>query len=155
LGLCKPLRHFPFHPLFRSGHLATLAANFWSRPETEQRWPVENVYYEPEPGVKILVRTQAPENPIGELILVHGLEGSSESGYARSMAAAALAAGFRTHRYNMRGCGGSPWHPRANYHSGQTGDLLLVARERKQASGLPVFAVGYSLGGNIVLKLAG
>ncbi len=84
-----------------------------------------------------------------------GLEGSSESGYARSMAAAALAAGFATHRYNMRGCGGSPWHRNANYHSGQTGDLLHLARERQRASGLPIFAVGYSLGGNIVLKLAG
>src|SRR5258708_5935606 len=55
----------------------------------------------------------------------------------------------------MRGWGGSPWHPRGNYHSGQTGDLLLVAREGKKESGLPIFAVGYSLGGNIVMKLAG
>lgn len=155
MGLSKPPRHPPFDPLFRDGHVATLAANFWSRPKSLLDWPIEDVYYEPEPGVKILVRAQTPERPIGELILVHGLEGSGESGYARSMAAAALAAGFRTHRYNMRGCGGSPWHPRGNYHSGQTGDLLLVARERKRASGLPLFAVGYSLGGNIVLKLAG
>ena len=88
-----------------------------------------------------MVRAQSPERPRGELILVHGLEGSSESGYARSMAAAALAAGFATHRYNMRGCGGSPWHPKANYHSGQTGDLLHIARERQRASGLPVRAV--------------
>jgi uncharacterized protein len=102
-----------------------------------------------------LVRSQYPEGPIGELILVHGLEGSSESGYARSMAAAALEAGYVTHRYNMRGCGGSPWHPQANYHSGQTGDLLHVARERRRASGLPIYLVGYSLGGNVVLKLAG
>ncbi|HTM12702.1 MAG TPA: alpha/beta fold hydrolase [Bryobacteraceae bacterium] len=102
-----------------------------------------------------MIRTQTPESPVGELILVHGLEGSSESGYARSMAAAALEAGYVVHRYNMRGCGGSPWHPKANYHSGQTGDLLHVARERKRASGLPLFAVGYSLGGNVVLKLAG
>ncbi len=105
--------------------------------------------------MQILIRSQTPERPHAELILIHGLEGSSESGYARSMAAAALAAGFATHRYNMRGCGGSPWHPKANYHSGQTGDLLHLARERKRASGLPIFAVGYSLGGNIVLKLAG
>jgi uncharacterized protein len=151
----KPPPHRPFRPLFRNAHIATLAANFWSRPESAERWPVEDVYYEPEPDVRILVRTQSPANPIGELILVHGLEGSSESGYARSMAAAALAAGFRTHRYNMRGCGGSPWHPRGNYHSGQTGDLLTVVTQRKKISGLPIFVSGYSLGGNIVLKLAG
>lgn len=145
----------PFYPLFKNSHLATIAGNFWPRPESERRWPVADVFYEPESGVQLLVRAQSPERPIGELILVHGLEGSSESGYARSMAAAALEAGFATHRYNMRGCGGSPWHPKANYHSGQTGDLLHVARERQRASGLPIFAVGYSLGGNIVLKLAG
>ena len=144
-----------FEPLFKNSHLATIAGNFWPRPESERRWPVTDTHYEPEPGVQLLVRTQGPKRSLGELILVHGLEGSSESGYARSMAAAALAAGYATHRYNMRGCGGSPWHPQANYHSGQTGDLLHIARERKRATGLPIFAVGYSLGGNIVLKLAG
>jgi uncharacterized protein len=145
----------PFQPLFKNSHLATIAGNFWPRPESERRWPVTDAFYEPEPGVKLLIRSQTPDRPHAELILVHGLEGSSESGYARSMAAAALAAGFATHRYNMRGCGGSPWHRNANYHSGQTGDLLHLAQERQRASGLPIFAVGYSLGGNIVLKLAG
>lgn len=152
----------PFDPLFRNAHLATIAGNFWKRPELESRWPVTDTRYEPEPGVGVLVRVQHPDHgrahnkrPQGEVILVHGLEGSSESGYARSTAAAALEAGFVVHRYNMRGCGASPWHPQANYHSGQTGDLLLVARERKRATGLPLFAIGYSLGGNMVLKLAG
>jgi predicted alpha/beta-fold hydrolase len=158
----------PFDPLFRNAHLATIAGNFWTRPELESRWPVRDVYYEPEPGVQTLVRTQHPRSadPRGEVILVHGLEGSSESGYVRSMAASALEAGFIVHRWNMRGCGDSPWHAKANYHSGQTGDLLLMARERKRAldlgrmgnppkNGLPLFAIGYSLGGNMVLKLAG
>lgn len=149
----------PFEPLFRNAHLATVAGNFWKRPELESRWPVTDVFYEPEPGVRTLVRMQHPSSdgppPCGEVILVHGLEGSSESGYLLSMAAAALDAGFVVHRLNMRGCGASPWHRQANYHSGQTGDLLLVARERKGSSGLPLFAIGYSLGGNMVLKLAG
>jgi predicted alpha/beta-fold hydrolase len=148
----------PFEPFFRNAHLATVAGNFWKRPELESRWPVTDVFYEPEPGVRTLVRMQTPAggvDPCGEVILVHGLEGSSESGYIRSMAAAALDAGFVVHRLNMRGCGASPWHAKANYHSGQTGDLLLMARERKRASGLPLFAVGYSLGGNMALKLAG
>jgi predicted alpha/beta-fold hydrolase len=145
----------PFEPLFKNSHLATIAGNFWSRPESASRWPVLDVHYEPEPGVQLLVRAQYPAQPKGELILVHGLEGSSESGYARSMAAAALEAGYAVHRYNMRGCGSSPWHPKANYHSGQTGDLLHVARQRQLATGLPVYAVGFSLGGNVVLKLAG
>jgi predicted alpha/beta-fold hydrolase len=146
----------PFEPLFKNPHLATVAGNFWRRPQSELRWPVEDVLYEPEPGVKVLVHQQHPGgNPRGELILIHGLEGSGQSGYARSMAAAALGAGYITHRYNMRGCGDSPWHPKANYHSGQTGDLLHVVQERKRLSGLPIYAVGYSLGGNVALKLAG
>lgn len=146
----------PFEPLFKNPHLATIAGNFWPRPRSELRWPVENVLYEPEPGVKVLVYQQHPGgHPRGELILVHGLEGSGRSGYARSMAAAALEAGYITHRYNMRGCGDSPWHPLANYHSGQTGDLLHVAEERKRLTALPIYAVGFSLGGNVVLKLAG
>ena len=115
----------PFEPFFRNAHLATVAGNFWTRPELESRWPVTDVFYEPEPGVRVLVRMQSPAadvQPCGEVILVHGLEGSSESGYARSMAAAALEAGFAVHRLNMRGCGASPWNAQANYHSGQTGD---------------------------------
>lgn len=158
----------PFEPLFKNAHLATIAGNFWSRPKLERLWPMEDVHYEPEPGVGILVRMHHPNDPhpAGEVILVHGLEGSSESGYMFSMAAAALRAGFIVHRWNMRGCGDSPWHRKANYHSGQTGDLLHVARERKRTfnlgrianpshKGLPLFAIGYSLGGNMVLKLAG
>src|SRR5258708_1526743 len=147
----------PFTPLFKNPHLATIAGNFWSRPQVDRLWPAEDIHYEPEPGVRTLVRMQTPRDPHprGEVILVHGLEGSSESGYMLSMAAAALAVGFVVHRWNMRGCGDSPWHRKANYHSGQTGDLLLMASERKCATGLPLFAVGYSLGGNMVLKLAG
>jgi predicted alpha/beta-fold hydrolase len=146
----------PFEPFFKNGHLATIAGNFWSRPETQQRWPVKAVRYQTEPGVEILVHAQYPDGePVGELILVHGLEGSSEAGYARSMAAAALAAGYAVHRFNMRGCGGSEWNPKANYHSGQTSDLLFVIRERKRASSAPIYPIGFSLGGNVVLKLAG
>ena len=146
----------PFEPLFKNSHVATIAGNFWRRPHSELRWPVEDVFYEPEPGVQILVHQQHPgAHPRGELILIHGLEGSGHSGYARSMAAAALEAGYITHRYNMRGCGDSPWHPKANYHSGQTGDLLHVVEQRRRLSGLPIFVIGYSLGGNVALKLAG
>jgi len=145
----------PFHSLFPGGHLATIAGNFWPRPVSEERWPVTDVLYEPEPQATVLVREQRPERAHGEVILVHGLEGSSESGYMRSMAYALLEAGFAVHRYNMRGCGGSPWHAKANYHSGQSGDVLFVARQLKQKYQSPVFAVGFSLGGNMVLKMAG
>jgi uncharacterized protein len=145
-----------FDPFFKNAHLATLAGNFWSRPRSELRWPVQPVLYQTEPGVRVLVHSQQPDGePRGELILVHGLEGSSQAGYARSMVYAALDAGYATHRFNMRSCGGTESLSLSNYHSGQTGDLLHVVRERKRASGLPIYLAGFSLGGNVALKLAG
>ena len=146
----------PFDPLFRNPHLATIAGNFWKRPESETRWPVESVIYQTEPAVKVLVHAQKPSaEPRGEIVLVHGLEGSSDAGYARSLACAALERGWAAHRFNMRGCGGTEALAISGYHAGQTGDLLAVLRERRRLSGAPLFAVGFSLGGNVVLKLAG
>ena len=145
-----------FRALFRNPHVATIAGNFWRRPESEKQWPVEAVVYETEPDVRVLVHSQRPTlEPKGELILVHGLEGSSVSGYARSMVHAALERGWATHRFNMRGCGGSDELAVSGYHAGQTSDLLAVLRERRRASSLPIFVIGFSLGGNVVLKLAG
>jgi predicted alpha/beta-fold hydrolase len=150
------LRLRPFHPLLKNAHLATLVANYWPRPSSERDYPIEAVEYQTEPDVRVLVHTQRPHGePCGELVLVHGLEGSSESGYARSMAAAALAQGYIVHRFNMRSCGGTESLAATNYHSGQTSDLLHVLQERRRASRLPLFVTGYSLGGNVALKLAG
>ena len=101
------------------------------------------------------MHSQRPDGqPVAEIVLVHGLEGSSDAGYARSLSQAALEAGYAAHRFNMRSCGGTE-HLSGNvlYHSGQTGDLLAVLREIKSQA--PIFLAGFSLGGNVVLKLAG
>lgn len=121
----------------------------------ERRFPVSARLYETEPGVEVLVHSQRPQSdPVGQLFLVHGLEGSSAAGYARSLAHAALEAGYAVHRFNMRSCGGTEHlSGRALYHSGQTGDLAAVIR--KLQSQTPVILIGFSLGGNVVLKLAG
>jgi len=101
------------------------------------------------------VHSQSPPGHLaGQLILVHGLEGSSAAGYARSLAQAALEAGYAVHRYNMRSCGGTEHLSGTTlYHSGQTSDLLAVIRQLHGEP--PIFLVGFSLGGNVVLKLAG
>jgi predicted alpha/beta-fold hydrolase len=145
----------PFVPLFRNPHLLTIAGNYWRRPADQHRFPVSAKFYETEPGVQVLVHSQVPEgSPIGQIFLVHGLEGSSDAGYARSLAHAALETGYAVHRFNMRSCGGTEHlSGRALYHSGQTGDLLSVVRQVR--SPVPVILIGFSLGGNVVLKLAG
>jgi predicted alpha/beta-fold hydrolase len=146
----------PFDPLFRNPHLATIAGNFWRRPLVEQRWPVESVVYRTEPGVQVLVHEQRPGGEVkGELMLIHGLEGSSASGYALSMAYAALERGFAVHRFNLRGCGGTEHLALSAYHAGQTSDPLSVLRQIRSKTSGPIFVCGYSLGGNITLKLAG
>lgn len=104
----------------------------------------------------MLVYTQRPKDePRGQLVLVHGLEGSSNAGYKRSMAQHALEAGYAVHRFNMRSCGGSDELASSNYHAGQTSDLLAVVRELATECRAPIFLCGFSLGGNVVLKLAG
>jgi predicted alpha/beta-fold hydrolase len=145
-----------FDPFFKNPHLATIAGNFWKRPQSELQWPVEPVTYKTEPDVQVRVEMQFPSGqPRAEVILVHGLEGSSQSGYICSMAQASLERGFTVHRFNMRGCGGTEELSLLSYHAGQTSDLLFVAKERRRISGLPIFIVGYSLGANVTLKLAG
>ncbi|MGH9593012.1 MAG: alpha/beta hydrolase, partial [Bryobacteraceae bacterium] len=118
----------PFVPIVRNSHFLTIAGNYWRRNLDIARFPVSARYFQTELGVEILVHSQQPEGtPQGDLILVHGLEGSSSAGYARSAAQAALVAGFAAHRFNMRSCGGTEsTSGRTLYHSGQTCDLLSV-----------------------------
>ena len=74
----------------------------------------------------------------GEIVLVHGLEGSGEAGYMRGLAAAALRAGFAAHRFHMRTCGGTERLSRTLYHAGLTSDLLAVLRELREEGRGPV-----------------
>ena len=86
---------------------------------------------------------------------LHGLEGSSDAHYMRGIADKAFRAGFNAVRLNQRNCGGTEHLSTGLYHSGLTGDVQAVI-ETLAAEGLPSIVVaGYSLGGNLALKLAG
>jgi predicted alpha/beta-fold hydrolase len=90
------------------------------------------------------------------LLALHGLEGSSEAHYMRGLAEKAFAAGFNVVRLNQRNCGGTEHLSKGLYHSGLTADPIVVLTELRDRDGLTRFAVaGYSLGGNITMKLAG
>jgi hypothetical protein len=90
------------------------------------------------------------------VVLVHGLEGSSDSRYIQGIASRAFDAGFNAIRMNMRNCGGTDNMTPTLYHSGLSGDVGEVVRHYARLYSLQrVALVGYSMGGNLVLKLAG
>ncbi|MEN6535774.1 MAG: alpha/beta fold hydrolase [Bryobacteraceae bacterium] len=145
-----------FQPLFKNPHLLTIAANFWPRGNGEELYPAEDRLFETEPETRVRIRVQRPAGkPKGEVIFVHGLEGSSEAGYMRSASKAALEAGFVAHRFNLRTCGGTEALCRTMYHAGLTCDLVAYLRALEKEGRTPVCLAGYSLGGNYILKLAG
>ena len=90
------------------------------------------------------------------LILLHGMEGSTESRYMMGTAEKALAAGFNAVRVNTRNCGGTEHLTSTLYHAGLTEDLQHIISELGERDGLgELYVAGFSLGGNVVLKLAG
>jgi predicted alpha/beta-fold hydrolase len=90
------------------------------------------------------------------LLLVHGLEGSSESIYMLSTALKAYRAGFNVLRLNMRTCGDTLELTQTLYNSGMSQDLRALVEELVERDELTdVFLGGFSLGGNMSLKLAG
>ena len=98
---------------------------------------------EPEPGTPLVV-------------LLHGLEGSTRWGYMSEMLRQLFVRGLRGVGMNFRGCGGEPNRVARFYHSGETGDLAhVVAELRGRHPGRPFGAVGFSLGGNVLLKHLG
>ncbi|MCZ2155481.1 MAG: alpha/beta fold hydrolase [Bryobacterales bacterium] len=148
----------PFDPLFRNGHVATIISVGIRAQLDEQRFPPDDRLFATENGVQVRVVSQYPEgSPRGHIVLVHGLEGSSDGSYMRGLAQSALLAGFAAHRMNMRNCGGTEAYCRTLYHSGLTIDIELFLRHLASQPGptIPIYLVGFSLGGNQVSKLAG
>lgn len=90
------------------------------------------------------------------VLLLHGLEGSSASPYIRGMAATLKARGFRVIVMHFRGCSGAQNRLPRTYHSGDTADLgFVVQMLNDQYPSTPLALVGYSLGGNVVMKFLG
>jgi uncharacterized protein len=148
-----------FVPLlgFRSGHRQTILGHFarkWlAKPPGERRrvllpdGDALHVYDTIPDGWE-------PGHPV--VIIVHGLTGSHESGTVLRLAWECLRQRLRVLRVNLRGCGGSMPDSRRPYHAGGATDIREVLRQAAAwAPNSPLWLVGLSLGGNIVLKLAG
>ena len=140
----------------RGGHRQTLAAALLPRRD---RLPApEKRLFEVEPGVRVLTwcHWQDDRQRALTVVIIHGLEGSSQSQYAVGTANKAWAAGMNVVRMNVRNCGGSEALSPTLYHSGLSQDVGMVVRELISADRLPHVALaGFSMGGNMVLKLAG
>jgi predicted alpha/beta-fold hydrolase len=152
----------PFEPRrgLSNGHLQTIVGNFLPRPAFRLASLAEEVEVDPADGSRVLCHCQWQPEPLRSTrltaVLVHGLEGSSDSRYMQGIAARAWAAGCNVVRMNMRNCGNSEALTPTLYHSGLSGDVGAVVRHFSARFNLERMAlVGYSMGGNLVLKLAG
>ncbi len=149
-------RPFRPPPLLRNGHAQTLAG--WAWPRRPRYHPDEIRLFEVEPGVRLLARCRWHEDRTARatLVLVHGLGGSADAPYMLGAARLAYGAGANVVRLNQRNCGGTEHLTPTLYHSGMSGDLAAVLRELVRRDGLSrVLVAGFSMGGNLALKMAG
>ena len=140
----------------RGGHLQTLASYFLTRQIALP--PPDERLIEVEASTKVLCQCywQSDRERALTVIAVHGLEGSSDSAYMRGIANKGMAAGMNVVLMNQRNCGGTEKLAPTLYHSGLSQDVAAVARHLIDVDRVSAFAlVGYSMGGNLVLKLAG
>lgn len=145
-----------YHPLLKNGHCQTLYA--WARRRDFARLPEPAArYFHTAADACVLGHChwhQAPSHH-PTLILLHGLEGSSLAHYMCGVAEKAWIAGWNVVRLNQRNCGGTEHLSRGLYHSGLTHDPLFVMQELIDDGLEAIVIAGYSLGGNLAVKLAG
>jgi predicted alpha/beta-fold hydrolase len=151
------VKDFQPHRRLRNAHVMTIAAAFWPRkfPHLPKATPR---LFEVEKGTQVRGDCHWWDDMHAHptLVLLHGLEGSSESGYMRGCAEKAFVAGFNVVRLNQRNCGGTEHLTPTLYHSGRSADLRALLTELIERDGLPeIFFAGYSMGGNLVLKMTG
>ena len=159
LERCRPPKaQCSFHSaLLKNGHAMTIAAAFWLRwfalPRAEIR------YFQVDANSQLLGHCHwQPGKDRGApvLVIVHGLEGSSDSSYMLGIAEKAWQRGFHVVRMNQRNCGGTERLTPTLYNSGMSADYRAVFDELSGEDGFSrIFFAGYSMGGNLVTKMAG
>ena len=159
----------------RNAHVQTIFGNYLRRPQTVPVpvpepliVPVEEAHTfqqrdgstVPVPASSVLCLCHWQPAAVRQqrltVVLVHGLEGSASSGYVLGNTARLWAAGCNIVRMNMRSCGGSDALSPTIYHSGRSEDVATVVTALVQRFALERIAlIGYSMGGNLVLRYAG
>jgi predicted alpha/beta-fold hydrolase len=154
--MANEMRAFEPHRWLRSGHAQTIAAGFVPRkfllPAGEERL----FRVDPWTQLKGVCHWQpGGRRDLPVIVIVHGLEGSCDSNYMRGIADKAWARGFHAVRMNQRNCGGTERLTPTLYNSGLSGDYLAVLTELIEERFEKIFFAGYSMGGNLVTKMAG
>lgn len=144
-------------PSLRGGHRMTLYS--WANPRYFPHLPAPTTrYFDVDDDTRVVAHCHWQERPWERptLIGLHGLNGSSDAYYMKGVATKAFARGMNVVRLNQRNCGDTEHLCAGLFHSGLTADAAHVIDELTRVDGLPTLVVaGYSLGGNLALKLAG
>jgi predicted alpha/beta-fold hydrolase len=154
----KPdLQPFEPHPLLKNRHAMTIASAFVPRKFALP--PAEPRLFQVDPDSRLLGNChwqpgKSKAAPV--VVIVHGLEGSSDSNYVLGIADKAFQRGYHAVRLNQRNCGGTEALSPTLYNSGMSGDYRAVFEELSNGDGFEqIFFAGYSMGGNLVTKMSG
>lgn len=152
-------RPFVPHRILKQGDAQTIGAYLWPRRfRARDHTQDEERLFQVEPESQVLAhcRWQPNRTEHPTLVIWHGMEGSTASSYMLTTANKAFRAGFNVVRVNFRNCGGTEHLSPTIYHAGLTSDLRAVIAELIARDNLSrLFIAGFSLGGNMALKLAG
>lgn len=154
--MATEIRKFEPHRWLKSGHAQTIGAAFARRrfalPAGEERL----FRVDEDSQLKGICHWQAGKRrDLPVIVIVHGLEGSCESGYEKGIADKAWARGYHAVRLNQRNCGGTEGLTPTLYNSGLSDDYRAVLLELIGEGFEKIFFAGYSMGGNLVTKMAG
>ncbi len=146
------------HPFLWNGHLQTLALLF-HRPDPIPFPDTELRFVTLDDGDAIALHDDCPPGwatGCPTVLMLHGLGGSHRSLYLQRIARKLFDRGVRTFRMDMRICGAAAGSARKSYHAGLTNDLRAAIREiRERISDSPLAGIGFSLGGNLLLRMLG
>ncbi len=137
-----------------NAHLQTLFPALVRRPQALNFHQRERLYTIDNDFIDIDWCAKQSKKPL--VILLHGLTGSSQSPYITGLQRIFLQQGWRSAVLNFRGCSGEPNNLARSYHSGDTEDInFLYQTLRQREPQTPIAMIGFSLGGNVLLKWLG
>lgn len=152
------IEHFKFQPFLglASPHVQTILGNFSPAGEAPPSTPT---FFALEDGDIIFCEVSTPDTwkeTDKTIVMIHGLGGSVSSSYMVRISRKLYQSGYRVVRINLRGCGPRGDLAQRPYHAGKSDDVFTVLQAlKRQHEFSPLILIGFSLGGNIALKLAG